>query len=959
MIGGSDDPVPTNSSGGLTIDIFMEPPGGRDVPFEPFEGGFTSYDASIGMIEVNQGLSYGFDTDTGEFYLMDNFVAGKETAVFVSMTEPPNPKSEIKLEIEKDGVIVATLFPELTYDPNLLLFQPRDMAEVNNWEQGAYTFRLTIDDKYAERTTNFFRAMPIKVLGVPVLAHYSGRVVPCEGEWQNGGQLLTGAFPVGKADVEYVLGPELDLSDAIYDLDTASGRQNVWRALCRMQTPNEDYTLIVGFVREAMFVEPGRTWKGFTCGKPANVVCESDYDMTSIVLHEISHCYKIGDEYPRGSLNPALNSPPYQMEGINIFSREPDIGVKDKVTGGQSIGLDECGSIIYEEQRAYMVEERRFLGTVTSYMGWQTGNDPLTRWISSDIWNHLFRAFTGQLTGKEPGFVGTYIGQCYSCYGDVLGPRYFVQCKTCSAYFRLEGISECTECKTEDTYYMNELLLECTTCNTLIWHSTFEEFNTGDGSINSMESIDDLIMITEITGWIDTDGSFDPDPWYSYLAPPGFVTANKNGEYSARVIDDKGKEVCVVFFDAVDLSEATELYGTTSVPDARIPINIVVKFPSNAAKVVIMRGDREIYTRNVSAHKPTVAFTGLDDYQDLPDRTTITWEASDADGDDLTFELWYCTSNMEEYFMVATGLTGRSHEVNLSTYPGSEGGYFYIYATDGINTAEKNSPYINKPFIAPVILTEQKEITKVKITEAIYYPVEIYDAQDGWLGGNSVSWILNGEEVSITHALESWPYMLDPGTYTFTCIATNSAGLSTEKDFRFEILNDESDLPNDEFREDIKYALANNYIVPVSRLDAPITRGELSEFGFMLYYWLADPDSLAFYDAAAIKDSEKYGAFFMDYLGVMEAQDGYFYPNNSMTQREAMLVMYQVATIATNPGMTLQDLVYTEEGVLEWFISVGVIDASGENVFQPDEKMSRKLALVRIARLDKMFFPDE
>ena len=963
MIGNSNDK--DTGGKGLDVEVFVNLPGGRDVPFEPTGGGFTTNDQSIGMIEINQGMSYGFNTDTGEYYLMDNFVAGKETAIFVSMDGPPDAKSEIMLKIEKNGEHVATLLPEETDDPTVLLFQPRDIAEVNYWDQGAYTFTFTNDDKYAVRETNFFKAMPMKILAVPILANYSGKIVGCEGEWMNSGAMLADTFPVAKADLEYVLGSELDLSDPVYDLNESSGRYYAWEALSNLQTPNNDYTLIVGFLREGP--NHGNT-RGYTYGLPANLVCEPDGDMITIVLHEISHCYKIGDEYPGGSLNNILNAPPYLMEGKDIISRQPDAGNKEKVVGGNSIGLDESGSIIYEEQRAYSAERREQLGVTTSYMGWATGCPPYEKWITSDIWNHLFKCFTGQGGEKEPGMYDEdeYIGQCYSCYGDVLGLNFFVQCLNCNIYTPVSNDNfSCKGCKTKFNFYESytddDLMIECSSCLELLRVNDFDQFNTGDGTIMATEM--SLVNVVEIKGWFETDGSFVAHPWYTYLAPPGFVTANKDGEYTLRVYDDKGKETSIIYFDAVDNSQETVIQGTTSIPEARIPIDIVAQIPDNATKISIMKGNKEIYSRAVSKSAPKVAFTGLDDYQDLPNKTTITWEASDADGDELSFELWYCTSNMEQYFVVATNIQGRSYDVDLSDYPGSEGGYFYIYATDGVKTAEINSPMINMPFKAPTILTEQKEIPKIKITEEIYYPIEIHDAQDGWLSGDDVEWFLDGDmsvSVSITCVLQAWPYQLSPGIHTFTCVATNSGGLSVEKDFKFEIVFDESDIPDDQFKPDIVHALTEGYTASVKRIDAPITRGEFADLAFMLYYYI-NVGGLPQYDRDAIKDcgSNDYSEFLMDYLGVMKADSGYFNPQNSITQKEALIVLYQVHVLATNPGMILDEINYTEEEVVEFYKGMGIIDDSGENVYNADAKLSKKIAFVRTGRLDKAVFSEE
>ena len=981
MIGGGSNTG--SKSGGMDIEVFVEPPGGRDVPFIATEGGFSTNDPNISMIEVNQGMSYGFNTDTGEFYVMENFVAGKETAIFISMLEPPDSKSEIKLTIEKDGEHIATLFPELTDDPTLLLFQPKDMSEARNWEQGVYTFTYTMDDSVAIRETNFFKSMPVKILAVPILANYSGKIIGCNGEWVNSSEMFIASYPVARDDVEYILGPELDLSDDRYDLNTTDGQYYVWRALKDLQTPNNDYTLIAGFVRDQI----GNAL-GYTFGIPATISVESVIGVDRVVAHEAAHCWSIGDEYHGGHINNILNAPPYLMEGIDIITYEPDAGNKEHVKGGFEMGLHEVGSVVYPEQRAYWVGQRYISGAVTSFMGSYNAQPSTATWITSDIWNHLFKVFTGQLNGNAPGYVdnsgddpGKYWGMCPSCSADIYDARMYFQCKDCLDYVHVYGNpSTCESCGSKwplDNIPDNEIYIGCPVCWTLVWYPDLEAFNSGNvtgyesDEFSDMDARNqevnyqgpDMITIVEITGYFDKEGTFVPDPWYTYPGPAGSVTASMPGDYSACIYDDKGTLISKSYFDVKDTSQQTTEGGTSSLPDARMYVEIMLKFPDNATKISIMKGNKEIYTRTASNNAPTVAFTGLSDYQNLSNKTTITWEASDADGDELTFELWYCTGKMKEYFLIKSELTGRSCEVDLSDYPGGERGYFYIYATDGIRTAENKSPFINKPYKAPVIITAQKDTPKIKVTEEIYFPTEIYDAQDGYLSGDSVEWFLDGDmskSVSITRALQAWPYQLEPGIHTFTCVATNSGGLAAEKDFKFEIVNDESDLPNDWSRSHIVYALTNGYIAPVSRIDAPITRGEFADLAFMLFYYMW-PDGLVYYDGDLIKDCgvDDYSEFLMATLGLMDAPDGYFDPHSSVTQGEAMKILYQVYLMSLNNTTDLNAIGFDENEAIKFFTESGVFSESGENGYNPNEKLSKKIALARSGILDDWIFDEE
>ena len=1003
-LGGGKGEGPGANNDRLEIDAFSDRPEGRPMPFQPIGGGFLSHDPSIAMIEINQGLSYGFDTDTGEFYLMENFVAGKETAIFVNLAEPLDPKSEAILTIEKNGETVATLLPAEMVSDTTILFQPRDMAEVGYWEEGAYMFKVDIDGKYAERPANFFKSIPLKILAVPIIGNFAGKIVPCEGEWRNGGQMLTDAYPVAKADVEYVLGPELDLSDPIYDLSSEDGMWYVWCALRDLQTPDEEYTLILGFVREGI---KGGHVRGYTYGLPANIICEPDGDMLSVVLHEIAHCYKIGDEYPGGSLNDILNPPPYLMEGKDIITREPAAGTKVNVKGGFDIGYRESGSIIYPEQRPYRVGERQSLGTVTSYMGWATNCDPYDKWVTSDIWNHIFRAFTGQLTGHEPGFgkpepgggdggdggdpgdggdggdggdpgnggdggdggdpgdggnggddPGDYWGQCYICFGSVYDPTLYVQCHNCFVYTSVPGEHfYCGGCGTEidirAEYTTQEFFLECSTCDGLMYFPDFFYYNTNSIESDRSEG-DKQITVVRISGAFGQDGEFDADPWFTYQAAPGICTVNKDGAYSARIYNGKGEELAVTYFDAASKLETTYSEGTETMDIQRIPIEIVTKFPDGAAKIAIMKGTQEIYSRNVSKAAPTVSFTGLAAGQEIPNKTTINWKASGGGGD-VYFDLYYCPGE-GDFRQVASGITSSSYDVDLSGYPGSNEGYFYIYATDGVMTSESKSPLVKVPFKAPVFTTMQKEIPKFRMTDEILFKVDIYDMQDGWYegwsgGAGKPEWKIDGKEYLPMKDLWLWPYMLSPRVHTVTCTVTNTAGLSTSQDFQIEVTGDESGLPNDWARNDIINALKCGYAVSLERIDAPISRLEFADLMLILFSYVKPRDYQVAPDAFDITDvgDDELSPWLMVGLGVMDAPDGLFRPSQSLTEREAMEIIYRVIAIGEDPDVTEEEF-FSEPEYIERFVDKGVLDEAGPNVYSPDERLSKRMALVRLSR---------
>jgi len=692
------------------------PPDDSNVEYTEGEAGFKTSDLNIKMIEVNQNLSYGFDTDTGEFYVIDNFIAGKETAIFIDLDKPFDSGTAVKLYIERNDELVAEFADYELIDANTLLFHPGDISEVDAWAQGKYTFTFTMGDSIAKRTTELNKAGPMKALAVPMICNYGGEIISCTGDWKDGVTMLTALYPVARDDVEYVLGQEQDFSDERYDLKTDGGQRLTWRILCELQTPNNDYTMIIGFMPTPVVDNTGILF-GYTYGGEVTVVSEADDSMMATVVHEIAHCYNIGDEYPSGGLNNILNAPPYGMKGYDYYKgRNYDaVGEKEHVIGGPAYGIPGSGSVVYDQQRAYWLEGRQIMGPLTSYMGNGHGTVSFDFWTSSDIWNHLFNVFTGRT--------------------DIDG----------------EANGEATR-------------------------------TSGDGTPGEQ------ITVLEIRGAFDTPGVFTPDPWYSYTAGDSSLTSNESGEYSAVVYDRNGQQLSITYFDVTDDYYKTTEEGSLLGSSIGIPIRIIIRFPDTASKVVIYQGSRAIYTENLSANAPVVNFICLSEGQALGNNVTLTWDASGADGNDLTFQIWYYRAP-DDMYLVASDVNGNSLNVDLTKFPGSDSGWFGILATDGSRTGMSETPKVSVPFNAPDILTNIPDGKQYKSGDPINIQGRVKDPQDGWLL-DGFEWYVNGKLVEgngSSHLMLA-PNTLTPGTYTITIKVTNSAGVSASRDYTIVVV---------------------------------------------------------------------------------------------------------------------------------------------------------------------------
>jgi len=137
-------------------------------------------------------------------------------------------------------------------------------------------------------------------------------------------------------------------------------------------------------------------------------------------------------------------------------------------------------------------------------------------------------------------------------------------------------------------------------------------------------------------------------------------------------------------------------------------------------------------------------------------------------------------------YLVATGLTGNSLDVDLTNFPGSGEGWFGILATDGSRTGMSETPKVSVPYKAPDILNHIPDGKQYKATDTIVIVGRAKDAQDGWLS-DGFEWYADGKLVSNGTTLSLEPNTLTTGTHTITLKATNSAGVSSSRDFVIEV----------------------------------------------------------------------------------------------------------------------------------------------------------------------------
>ncbi len=257
------------------------------------------------------------------------------------------------------------------------------------------------------------------------------------------------------------------------------------------------------------------------------------------------------------------------------------------------------------------------------------------------------------------------------------------------------------------------------------------------------------------------------------------------GEYAIRLTGNGGNTLADYPF--------TPLPGDENTPDI-LSINQVVTMTAGAQQLRIVRlsDGVTLASQAISANAPVVIDVALQSPANpVTGTVTLAWSASDADGDTLTFDLFYSNDDGSSFESVQSGITGNSAQIDTSSLSGGNG-FFRVIASDGVNIGMADSPaytFADKPPM-PMILTPGNNHT-VNFGQLVNFSGAAMDWQDGGVTGANLEWsnqngvLGTGELLSISN--------LPVGVNTITLKATNSKGQSATTSITV-IVNDDLSL---------------------------------------------------------------------------------------------------------------------------------------------------------------------
>jgi len=290
-------------------------------------------------------------------------------------------------------------------------------------------------------------------------------------------------------------------------------------------------------------------------------------------------------------------------------------------------------------------------------------------------------------------------------------------------------------------------------------------------SINSerLHSLDAAQPYFTISGVIFSDNTAFFDPIWITLTDTPKQNPPPGTTYCIEA-KDVGDNVLVQY--CFDLDFWNYELGKASSTDGFF---FTLPYPAGVSRFVLKKGSLELSSQDVSANPPMVSVTYPNSGENwsATGSYTITWDASDSDGNTLSFNVYYSSDGIH-WLPLAIEIPDTQLTVDASELPGSNNAFIRVAVSDGVNTSSDESDVS----FAVGSKTPQTTITSPGDNETAVFGSPLlfsgfsYDVDDGLLDDCCLSWSSN-----IDGALGTGSTILttlSAGQHTITLSATDS-----------------------------------------------------------------------------------------------------------------------------------------------------------------------------------------
>lgn len=270
-----------------------------------------------------------------------------------------------------------------------------------------------------------------------------------------------------------------------------------------------------------------------------------------------------------------------------------------------------------------------------------------------------------------------------------------------------------------------------------------------------------------INGQIDLNkdkASLDP---MSALKGLTLTERPKKSGYAIVERDANGKTIGSYPFEPKEISDQPAGQDLASIEE-------VVPFSAKAKRIEVVKGNKVLISKRVSAHAPVVKLRSPKG-KSLDKPVTLKWHSRDADGDKRLSTVQYAADG-KHYVTIAAALKKGKLKVDPATLPGGDKARFRVVVTDGVLTGIDKSKPVQVAAKPPTIsIATPLDGATFSEGQSVQLVASVTDDQDTRLY-DDVVWSSGAQgELGKGGSLTT---VLQPGTHVITATVANSLGKS-------------------------------------------------------------------------------------------------------------------------------------------------------------------------------------
>ena len=211
-------------------------------------------------------------------------------------------------------------------------------------------------------------------------------------------------------------------------------------------------------------------------------------------------------------------------------------------------------------------------------------------------------------------------------------------------------------------------------------------------------------------------------------------------------------------------------YATVLVPASEAP----------KGSIAVQRDGTVLSELTASASRPNVTVIFPNGGESLPGPFALfVWEGVDADGDSLTYSVFFSANSGTTWFLIATDIADTELNVSLSSLTESSNALLKVQVSDGflVNEDRSDGTFITPNNLPEVTIISPSAGDVFGSVQTITLQAVSTDSEDGSLTGASVVWTSSRDgRIGSGSTLLTTADMYSEGDHVITATATDSAG---------------------------------------------------------------------------------------------------------------------------------------------------------------------------------------